>query len=92
MATKSQKIVASGILFGAIHAISSYFFFLSEPGIDYSTVLMVAGGFLLICSLLGVGIAYIVVKQSQNWKFVLVMTILSLGTFIPSMFVPNILA
>ena len=90
IATKSQKIVLAGVVFGLLKAIASCFFYFSEAFMDPVQVALLAGTQFSANALLGIGIAYLVVKKAQDWKFMFVTTVLSVFTFMTSMFEPMI--
>lgn len=92
MAFQSQKILISGIVFGALKALASCFYFLSESEMVMQTVVLLAGSQFIVNAALGTGIAYLVVKHSQNWKLTFVTSTLSACSFLTSMIEPMIVA
>lgn len=85
MAYQSRKILAPGLLFGALKAVASCFYAMAESEMTNGAVAMLAGSQFLINGLLGLGIAYLVVKRSQDWKYMFATTALSVFTFLTSM-------
>ncbi len=91
VAFQSKKIVLPAVLFGVLKAVASCFYVLAESNaLGYDTIALLAGSQLLANGLLGAAIAYLVVKRSQDWKSSIVMTILSVITFLTSAIDPMI--
>ena len=83
LAYKSGKILLSGITFGVLKATATAFLYLAEAAdrLPYDTIALLVGTQFGANSLLGIGIAYLVVKHSQNWKGSVAMTALAVLTF-----------
>lgn len=79
MAHQSKKIVLSAVLFGGLKAIASCYY---VTEVSYEIAVLVGVTQFVVNGLLGLGIAYLVVKHSQEWKYTFATTILSLLTFI----------
>jgi len=82
MANQSKRPILSGILFGFLKAISIYFIHVSELNASTSFAVTISLTHFILNSLLGVAIAFIVVKHSKNAKMVVVMLILSVLSFL----------
>lgn len=92
-AFKSQKIVLPAVAFGVLKALASCFYVLAESNVlGYDTIALLAGSQLLANGLLGAGIAYLVVRRSQDWKYSFVTTALAVVTFMTSAIDPMIAA
>lgn len=81
-AFKSQKILIPAIVFGILKAIASCFYIVAESKLSYDTIALLAGSQFLANGLLGAAIAYLVVKRSQDWKYSLATTFLSIATYL----------
>lgn len=93
IAYQSKKIVLPAIVFAILKAVSSCFYVLAESSaLGYDTIALLAGSQLLANGLLGAGIAYLVVKRSQDWKYSFATTVLSVFTFMTSAIDPMIVA
>lgn len=93
VAYKSKKIVLPAIVFGVLKATSSCFYVLAESStLGYDTIALLAGSQLLANGLLGAAIAFLVVKRSDDWKYSLATTALSIVTFMTSAIDPMIVA
>ena len=90
MAYQSNKVVLTGLVFGALKAIASTFYYFGEPNMPYDTGALLAGTQFAANSLLGIAIAYLVVKRSQDWKYSFVTASLAVLTFMTSLFEPLI--
>ena len=90
MAYQSRKIVLCGVVFGALKSIASCFYYLSESEMVYHKAILLTSSQFAVNALLGMGIAYLVVKHSENWKLTFVTTFLAVLTFMTSMFEPMI--
>lgn len=88
MAYQSGKIVVPALLFGLLKAIASCFYYMAESDFTYSTTALLAGTQFGANALLGAGIAYLVVKRSQDWKYMFATTALALLTYLTSLFEP----
>ena len=82
MAHQSRKIVLSAVLFGGLKAIASLFY-VNE--VSYDIAVLVAVSQFVLNGLLGLGIAYLVVKHAQEWKYTFATTFLALLTFMTAM-------
>ncbi len=83
MAHQSKKIVLSAVLFGGLKALASVYYLGTE--VAYEIAVLVGASQFLINGALGLGIAYLVVKKSQEWKLVFANTFLSLMTFLTAL-------
>lgn len=92
MAYQSRKIVVPAIVFGLLKAIASCFYAMAESDLAYSAIAILAGSQFVANGLLGAGIAYLVVKRSQDWKYTFATTALSVFTFLTSAIDPMIVA
>jgi len=90
MAYQSRKIVLSAVVFGLLKAIASCFYYMAESDFAYGTSALLAGTQFAANALLGAGIAYLVVKRSQDWKYMFATTALALLTYLTSLFEPLI--
>lgn len=89
-AFKSGKIIVPAIMFASLKAIASCFYVVAESELGYDTVALLAGSQFLANGLLGAAIAYLVVKRSQDWKYSLATTVLSVATYLTAAIDPMI--
>lgn len=92
MAYQSRKIVIPAIVFGLLKAIASCFYAMAESELAYSIIAALAGSQFVVNGLLGLGISYLVVKRSDDWKYSVATTILSAVTFITAWIDPMVVA
>lgn len=92
MASQSRKIVISGVVFGALKAIGSYFYLLSESDQPYEVAVLWTSSQFLVNTVLGIGIAYLVVKHSDRKRYMAVTMLLCVMTFLTVMFEPSLVA
>ncbi|MDQ8201998.1 hypothetical protein [Pelagicoccus sp. SDUM812003] len=86
MAFQSRKILLPALLFGSLKAVASCFYTMAESELTDAGVVVLASSQFTINTLLGLGIAYLVVKHSQDWKYMFATTALAVVTFLTSMF------
>ncbi len=86
MASKTRRICTSGVVFGGLKATASGFYYVAESKFDYELVGLLVGTQFALNALLGIGIAYLVVKRSEDWRFIAVTTVLAIGTFLATMY------
>lgn len=91
MSYQSGKIVIPAVVFGLLKAIASCFYAMAESDLGNGPIAMLAGSQFLVNGLLGAGIAYLVVKRSQDWKYTFVTTALSIFTYMTSAIDPIII-
>lgn len=89
-AFKTKKILVPGLVFGAAKAIAAYFLFLAETDFQYTTAILLVGAQFTFNGLLGVGIARMVVRHSQDWKYVFPTTVMAVLTLLSTMIEQNI--
>jgi len=82
MAKKTKRSILSGIMFGFLKALSLYLIHVTELNTDASFAATISATHLVPNTLLGIAIAFIVVKHSKNPEMVVVMTILSIPSFL----------
>ena len=93
VAYQSKKIVLPAIAFGVLKSVASCFYVLAESSsLGYDTIALLAGSQLLANGLLGAAIAFLVVKRSDDWKYSVATTVLSIFTFMTSALDPMIAA
>lgn len=92
MAYRSQKVILPAVVFGALKAIASCFYFMAESNMSHSESLLLAGSQFSVNTVLGAGIAYLVVKRSQDWKYTFATTALAIFTYLTNLFEPLIVA
>ena len=85
MATRTKMIWLSGLLFGAMKGLASHVLLTAESSLAMPSIWLVAAGQFVVNSVLGLCIAYLVVKRAQDWKFMFATTALAVLTFITSM-------
>lgn len=79
MAKKTKRSILSGIMFGFLKALSLYLIHVTELNTSASFAATSSATHLVLNTLLGIAIAFIVVK---NPEMVVVMTILSILSFL----------
>lgn len=82
MANKTKRPILSGLVFGSLKAVSLYLIHIAELNTSSSLAITIGFTHLILNSLLGIAIAFIVVKHSKNPKMVVLMTILSILSFL----------
>ncbi len=93
LAYQTKKVLLPSIVFGVLKATASCFYVLAESSaLGYDTIALLAGSQLLANGLLGAAIAYLVVKRSQDWKYSVATTFLSVFTFMTTAIDPLIVA
>jgi len=82
MSNKTKRPILSGTVFGFLKAVSLYLIHVTELETSTSFAITISATHLILNSLLGIAIAFIVVKHSKNPKMVVLMTILSVLSFL----------
>ena len=82
MAKKTKRSILSGIMFGFLKPLSQYLIHVTELNTSTSLAATISATHLVLNTLLGIAIAFIVVKHSKNPEMVVVMTILSILSFL----------
>lgn len=90
MAHQSRKVVLPAVLFGGLKATASCYYLLAEA--SYEVAILVAATQFVVNTLLGLGIAYLVAKHSEEKKYVYVTTCLAMMTFLTAIIDRAILA
>jgi len=91
-AHQSRKIVVPAVVFGMLKAIASCFYAMAESQLAYEVVAALAGSQFVLNALLGLGIAYLVVRRSENWKYSMAMSALAIATFLTAWIDPILVA
>jgi ABC-type spermidine/putrescine transport system permease subunit I len=92
MANQSKRMILSGLIFGSLKAISIYLIYLSELDETIGESIAIGATHFVLNSILGIAIAYIVVKHSKETKMVILMTILSILSFLTHIASLNVLS
>lgn len=82
MANKTKRPIPSGLVFGFLKAVSLYLIHINELETSANLSLTIGLTHLILNSLLGIAIAFIVVKHSKNHKMVVLMLMLSILSFL----------
>ncbi len=93
MAHQSKRPILSGLIFGFLKAISIYFIHVSGE-LEASNNMAIAVGVthFALNTLLGCAIAHIVINHSKNAKMVILMTVLSILSFLTHIASLNVLS
>lgn len=92
MAYQSRRIMIPAIVFGLLKAIASCFYAMAESDLGYGVIAALAGSQFLANGLIGLGICYLVVKRSDDWKYAVATTVLSAVTFLTAWIDPMVVA
>ena len=86
MAHQSKRFVLSGILYGILKSIGSFYYYANTTTLPSSQIIVVAFIQLVLNCALGIAIGYLVAKHSKNAKLAVVTTVLAAATFITQVF------